>query len=616
MSVRKWSPKQYVVLAMTLTGIASLSPAHAQVTNTQVNVQANPGQIIQNEQRKDIESKGGLDQQKQIQEKPEEIKLDIPAVPEAASAGGSPKFKVNKIEIEGNTVIDQDAVDDILKKYEGQDLSLDDLGKTVNDLNALYRSKGFLTSQAYIPPQDIENGVVKIQIVEGTIGDISISGNRYFRTWAIKRSLPDYENGEVLNIPDLEKTLNRINQQQAFRLKAVLKAGEKTGQTDIDFQVAERQPWQISPTFDNQGRPFVGTMRWGTEVSNQSLFGMGDRLFLKWLMAERTQVAAGSYSVPLNRYGTELGYSYGFSYVDVDLHTGKQPRIQGFSHNHSLTLSQPLDKNRMFTTDASLNVRRVTTYFDGNRGDRDNVRSLGFGLNFNKLDRWGRTFLRLQNDVGIEWLDGDQNFWKTQIFGTRLQRLPLGMTLILRGSGQFTPDSLPPVEQYQIGGAFSVRGYTEGLITGDSGYNLGAEVRFPIPGLKKVSPWLGDRIQGAYFMDVGQAWLDRSNTSYVASNNTRSGNNTSASTFMAGTGFGVRAQLSRFLIGFLDAGFGLTNNREPGNFAKPTARVYFGVRSDLLSDKVTFGKTDESKPPIKLKKKKDQPEETPAPSGS
>jgi hemolysin activation/secretion protein len=137
---------------------------------------------------------------------------------------------------------------------------------------------------------------------------------------------------------------------------------------------------------------------------------------------------------------------------------------------------------------------------------------------------------------------------------------------------------LPSVQQFQLGGENSVRGFTEGVLIGDRGYNLGVEYRFPVPGLKYVSKWASDRIQGSLFYDIGQVWKDSSNPFYDPKTATLS-----KTTLLQGVGFGVRAQLTRFLQGFVDVGFGLGDRKdiEPER-RQPTARVHFGVRSDFL----------------------------------
>jgi hemolysin activation/secretion protein len=409
--------------------------------------------------------------------------------------------------------------------------------------------------------------------VEGRIGAIEITGNKYFRSKVIASRLADKPD-DLLNIATLEEHLNRINRQMPYHLRATLTPGSETGQTDLKLNVEESQPWQISPTYDNQGRPGIGTNRLGIGVQNNSLFGYGDRLDVRYIGAVRTNLATASYSIPLNHYGTELAYYYSLGAVHPEVN---QPGvdIRGLANNHSVSLSQPLDKNRNFLADVSFNARHVTTTVNDDRVGRDDVRSLSFGLSYNHPDRYGQSFVRLQTDVGPGWMGANRKFWKTQAYGTRTFQLPKNNFVLLRASGQLSRDALPPVEEYQIGGAFSVRGFSEGLLIGDRGYSGSAEWRWPIPGLAHASPWLAQRVQGAVFYDMGQVWFDsRHNGSY--SNNVKR-------TMLIGTGLGLRAQLTRYLIGFVDFGYGISNQRkdvEPN--AQPSVRVHFGIRSDLL----------------------------------
>jgi hypothetical protein len=126
--------------------------------------------------------------------------------------------------------------------------------------------------------------------------------------------------------------------------------------------------------------------------------------------------------------------------------------------------------------------------------------------------------------------------------------------------------------------------------------------------MKYVSPWLNDRVQAAYFIDMGQVWSDRSQPGYLSSGpNLASGTNTSARTLLVGTGVGLRARLTRYLIGFVDLAWGLTNqsNIEPN--AQPTIRTHFGIRSDLLPDTYKSFNNDASTP-IKTKKGTKKPD--------
>ena len=535
--------------------------------------QTNPGLVTP---RPDEDLKPGTRRETTPTPPPDEVELEVPKPPSATDDVQTIQFEVQKVELDGNTVFSDAQLATLVAPYEHRQVTLRELSELADKIADRYRSEGYPTTQVFLPPQRIQEGTVHIAIVEGKIGKVTLEGNKHYRTSVIANQL-DFKTGELLKVSDLSDNLNNINRNQSYRLKAVITKGEGAGNTDINLQVEETQPWQIIASFDNQGRPLIGLYRYGLEIQNESLLGYGDKLNLRWLGASGTQVAVGSYNFPLHKSGTTLGYAYSFGYVDVDLERRTQPRIQGYAHNHSMVLTQPLNKSRTLTADVSANFREISTEIDHNELSHDRIRSLSGGVSFNRYDNWGRTFARLQSDVGISWLGGDRKFWKNSAYFTRLQSLPKRNLVILRASGQMSPDSLPSAEQYQVGGAYSVRGFTEGLLVGDRGYNIGAEWRWPIPGLRKISPDMADRFQGVFFYDLGQVWTDTSNPNFRGSNFSSSNRS-----LLMGAGFGLRARLSHYLSGFIDAGFGFPNKFRVEPNGQPDIRVHFGIQSELL----------------------------------
>ena len=496
------------------------------------------------------------------------------ALPQFASS----QFHVGQIKVEGSSKFTASDFKAVTAPYEGKDDTLDDLQKAVKAVNQMYWDRGYLTTQAYVPPQDINQGVITIKVVEGKVGKICINGNHYYHDSAIMRQLSIRES-RVFNLKELEKDLNSSNQQNNFRIKAALSPGSDTGLTNIRLDVAERQPWQISPTFDNQGRPFVGEYRGGVDVINDSLFGQGDRLSTRYVGAAGTQVVLASYYLPFDSWGDQVGISYGFSQVDVHTGVENQPKIDGTDYDLGLLVSHPFTRDRRWIGDLGFSSRHVTSDVDDIRTGLDNIRAFQAGLSYNGYDNRGRTTARVQTAVGTSVLGGNDTYWKSELFLTRLFKLPANNLLILRGYGLYSPNSLPTAEEFQLGGEYSVRGYTEGLLLGDSGYNLTAEDRYPIPFLSSLSPWLAARLQGAVFVDFGQAFLRRDNPRYLIGVS-----DTSSRTLLASLGVGLRARFSQYLQGFVDVGFGLVDRADVEPKGYPTARIHFGLRSDLLPE--------------------------------
>lgn len=589
------------------TGFAASPP--------QIPAQNDPGLVIPgpNDQLREERQKVEEKQVPYQQEQPPQVDLSAPTASGTVEIEAT-TFTVKQILIEDSTLLTEEQIQaitqpdigqlikladteeqvrTIMQPYIGQQVTLADLERIVEQITAIYRDQGYLTTQAYIPPQEVTDGVIRIRVVEGRIGKVSIIGNKHYKAKVIERNLK-LRSGELFDIKALEKNMHRSNQANRFVMRAVLSPGEQIGTTDVRIEMQERQPWQITPTVDNQGRPFIGMYQMGAEISNDSLLGYGDRLLTKeFFSTEGTQAFLTSYYLPLNSHGDELGFNFGYSHVDVDLDAVNPPDIDGIAHSLGLSFVHPFDADRVFVGDIGIQGRRIRSFVNDDRDNLDEIRSIGAGLTFNKVDRLGRTFARGQLSTGLDVFGGNAQFFKTELFATRLFRLPLGNILILRGYGQYSPDALPSAEAFQLGGAYSVRGFTEGVLIGDRGYNFTIEDRWPIPFLSRLSPWLADRLQGALFFDIGQTWLDKSNSRFVPGVSHKSRN-----TLLVGTGIGLRARLTQYLQGFLDLGFGLVDRSAVEPTANPTARIHFGIRSNLLSE--TFQPPDPNAKPTYL----------------
>lgn len=493
-------------------------------------------------------------------------------------------FQVERVDVEGNTIVSNEEMRALVSKYEGRKLSPEDLAQLVQGINEAYRQRGYLTSLAFIPPQNLERGAITVKVLEGIVGDMEVTGNKYFKAKVIEKRISETP-GQPLNIPALEQELLRINRQEPYRVKATLLPGERTGETKIRLDVKEQQPFQLALTSDNAGRPFIGLYRWGAEFTDRNVTGRGDRFNLRYIGSTGSTIASSSYTLPVGSKGTEISGLFGFSHVNVDLRLPGQPELIGNAYNYGLLVTQPLGKERVWSTDLGLNARRVSSFFDGDKVGTDDIRSLALGLNYDKYDRFGRSFSRAQVTLAPQWLGANTSFFKLENYLTRVTRLPKNNLLILRGYSQWSPDALPAIEQFQLGGINSVRGYTQGLLIGDKGYNVGAEWRYPLPFLSNLSPWLSERLQGALFADYGQVWRDKSSSLYSSS----------AATSLLSAGFGLRAHITDYAQGYLDVAFGLLNRKNEEPFRnQPTARIHFGVRSELLpndyksrTDKVT-----------------------------
>lgn len=152
--------------------------------------------------------------------------------------------------------------------------------KAIDDINNLYAQKGFVTARAFLPEQTVQNGNIRIDLIESKIGNITVQENRWTKSKYITDRLPQKQ-AQLFDIVELEKDVldfNRYN--DGIKLTANLKAGQEAGTTDIELVADEKFPFHLTGVMDNQGRYTTGSIRGGAMLYADSLFGLRDRMIL------------------------------------------------------------------------------------------------------------------------------------------------------------------------------------------------------------------------------------------------------------------------------------------------------------------------------------------------
>jgi hemolysin activation/secretion protein len=151
------------------------------------------------------------------------------------------EFFISSIQIIGNTVFSSEIMDELKASYEQKMSSLKDLKSLAMDITAYYRTRGYVTSRALIPPQKITEGKVQIQIIEGKVGNIAMEGLRFSRESMIRKRFR-VRTGEILRYQSLERSLGTLNANPDREVRIVLVRGEKPETTDIILKLEEKFP--------------------------------------------------------------------------------------------------------------------------------------------------------------------------------------------------------------------------------------------------------------------------------------------------------------------------------------------------------------------------------------
>ena len=469
-----------------------------------------------------------------------------------ARAGSSLRFAARRIVTSESEILSGEEIRSITAKYERADITIADLNRAVDELNHMYNQKGYFTARAILPPQQIKDGIVHIELVEGHVGKVSITTRTHTRDSYLLRGA-GLRSGDLVQLDSLRKNLAITNLNNDVTVRAVLKPGADVGTTDIGLHVEEPEPLRSVLMFDNAGSETIGQQRVGVMERYSSLLGMRDPLTVGAFWATGTLQAFGTYTLPLTSHGTKL--SFGFNYNHIRLRNGSLARfgISGDSWDASVKMSRRLLMRSRFLADLSLapHLKRSNLEASGLPLTNARVRSLEMGAELQGMDHGGVWSANSTLSAGYHNLGGSNLFFKYNVSIARMQGIKGGVVALLRVNGQVNAlNSLPPVEEIQVGGISSVRGYPEGRQIGDRGYSTSAELQFPLPFTRHdvAGKPLGSRLKAAAFVDHGAVF-----DSY----NRKRPNHDDR--YLTSVGFGLSVRISQYVSARVDVGVPLRN---------------------------------------------------------
>ena len=467
---------------------------------------------------------------------------------------------VEKFEIEPSEVLTAEEISSITADYEQSNLMFDDIQELVDRINELYLDKGFVTARAYLPEQTIENDIIKVSLFEGKVGKVDISGNRWTRSSHIRKRLGMNE-GETFNIQKLEENMliyNRYNDN--IEIKGNLVAGEEVGTTDVKIETKEKAPYHLIAVADNAGRKTIGKNRSGLIASHDSLFGYRDRLSVGAYANRYSMTPFVDYNIPVNKYDGRIGISFSHNEAQIGHGDYKDFNIESRSQNYSMYYTHPIirELHRELNSTTSFTYKRAVNSFDGYDLYEDKIPEFKTGLNFRYDTKKGIWYFGQSVSYAAPWFEDRIDYWKFE--GSILRLHDFGHRILgqFRGNYQYIPhDVIPVADQMSAGGFGTVRGYSQGLLTAKSGYQLGAEIYFPIAPEKfyiKCVPHNTDEyVRPFVFTDYAALYPHKGSGSGAEGFNN--------SDILLSTGAGIRIQLPYNIVAKVAYGVPLRHNK-------------------------------------------------------
>ena len=499
-------------------------------------------------------------QKSQVEEDDTEIKNDTEdeiKLP-TRTQKNAPSVHIYRVDISDSEVFSKSEINKFKSLAEGKDVTIEDINNLVKLINAQYLKKGIITARAFISEGKLE-GVLKIELMEAHIGKLAIEGNKYNREWYL-RSQFGHKDGELFSLQDLQKDLKTFNRNaRSIKMRAQLKPGEEYGTTDVTLKAEEQMPYHLSASFDNFGRDTTGEHRGGIVASTDSLIGFQDRLSIAANIARSSFNPYIDYNVPVNRYGTRAGVSYMFGKSKVTSGEYKDFGLNAKTNTYSGYISHPLidTAKGKLNVNTSLNYKTSTAKISGFKYSdyKDINMAVGLGGNYNFEKSIVYSSLYITNGAIKDQIRKEnEHFTKVNADAYYIHYLPWGIIGTFKAGGQYSPDNISYVEQYQIGGISSVRGYSESLLMAPSAYYTSLEMLFPIPFLPETIdvPFgngdtfrLRDSIKFAAFIDHGGIFYHEGKAH--------------KENFLLSDGVGLRIAINKYLSARVYVGFPMMN---------------------------------------------------------
>lgn len=506
-----------------------------------------------------------------LPEAPPADMLHIPSAPERAEAqDDKTTVKVSHFDIAGledapdkgasRPVVEKMANDAIVAN--GGAFTMGQISELADQISVLYRKKGLLYATAIVPVQDVNNGTVRMELLIGRLGKVTVEGNKRYHADRISQPFERLK-GKPIEQRGVESALVRLNGYPGLKVTGVMQPGSKVGEGDLVASVQQERPFEFSLGGDNFGRRETGEGRLRARVQWNNPLGIGDQASVYFqpsfsnLSPLPQKYAAGDYTLPLWWVGSEVKFFFRYNQFDINpIPRQKGTVFDGDTHEGGAELAQHWIVGRTLnvSTYEGFTRKQADTFVNRDLAFRDVLAVVHGRVEADYTDQLlqGITGVMLEFRHGIPDIAGALNSEgdpATAIDGARdvppdrlgdtkgfaggdfrsasasiyrfqsLQPLAEALhssffeamkshRLLLRVEGQWSDSLLVPLEQFSMGGSTNVRAYQPSEALFDRGVFGSIEYQMPVPFITNKPAFFGknwgDLVQLAAFYDY--AW--------------------------------------------------------------------------------------------------------------
>ncbi|WP_405046176.1 ShlB/FhaC/HecB family hemolysin secretion/activation protein [Pseudomonas serbiensis] len=436
----------------------------------------------------------------------EELK-ELPGAQPAPQAPEAPVdtrcFKIDVIELKGADSLSGSERDALLKPFLGECLGVAQLNDVLKAVTDHYIDKGWVTTRAYLPQQDLSKGHLEVLVVEGKLEKLRSEEGSGLTPRELDMTFPGRES-EVLNLREIEQMVDQLNRLPSNQAKMELTPGQAVGGSDVLVKNTPQKPWRTSLARHNNGQKSTGEQQWGAGFEWDSPLGLADQLSLRGGRDAVTDHQRSSYSSMFS-YNLPWGWwNFSYSYNDSEYRTlgqgaGIDFKFTGESQAHQLRVDRVIQRDARGKTSVNAGISHLRTRSFVEDSElaigSQRITETQFGIAHGRLI--GSAFANLELGVqqGSGALDamGDghpagneptaryRKYTATFSYQQPFELWGESFSFNSLATGQRSEDRLYNSQRLSISGQSAVRGYKEQFLSGDSGGYWRNDLRWTRP---------------------------------------------------------------------------------------------------------------------------------------
>ena len=420
--------------------------------------------------------------------------LTAPGSPAAAPAAAGPRFELQSIVPEGNTLLSREELDAVVAPWLGQRVGLAELQQAAAAVQQAYADRGWLV-QAYLPRQDVSSGRVTLRIVEARFGGVRLEGEPGRFDPARARAIVEAAQppGAMFNQRPLDRGLMLVDDLPGVSMSASLQPGEREGDTALALRLSDTPTFSGDLGADNAGGRATGTGRLYATLRLDGPLGRGEQFSSTLLHTQGNDYLRLGASLPVGVQGWRLGANVSALRYELTHADFNALQSRGRSSTAGVDASYPIvrARDRNLYLQLSAERRHFSNEANGQRVSRYHVDAGTLGLSGNLFDgTGGSTGAALALSLGRVNLNGSPNqaadaasvhtaggYARLRYSLSRLQPLNGWLAGYAALAGQFADGNLDSSERLYLGGPQGVRAYPVNEGGGSAGSLLNLELR-------------------------------------------------------------------------------------------------------------------------------------------